>query len=199
LCQNEGGQEYEKGRYGQSYGYLFSLSVYWDLQGEHSAFEAGGGYDADEKPLLLLALEEYFTSPSDDVLRRLFDTCNSIPIDGMPTLSRNEKILLRSSERKDLLVEKYQDELSRLYAATGGDEGRRTRQSSSSSAMPSVFEMDKQRKDSLQDPSERSLPRDTHWFETKVEFRGIKVPIRIPMTTFAEDVGEVRAHAYYME
>jgi hypothetical protein len=138
---------------------------------------------------LLLALEEYFTSPSDDVLRRLFDTCNSIPTDGMPSFTRNEKILLRSSERKDLLVEKYIEEINNLYQQDG--EGRRTRQSSNSSMMHSVFEKDRDRKKDVLEDAERSLPRDTHWYETKVEFRGIKVPIRIPMTTFAEDVGEV--------
>jgi hypothetical protein len=111
----------------------------------------------------------------------------------MPSFTRNEKILLRSSEQKRLLVEKYQDELSKLYAEgedDGEGDGRRTRQSSASSVMPSVFEKDR-RKDGEEVGVEKSLPRDTHWFETKVEFRGIKVPIRIPMTTFAEDVGEV--------
>jgi hypothetical protein len=105
----------------------------------------------------------------------------------MPHFTRNEKILLRSSEQKNLLVEKYEEELSRLYQEDG--EGRRTRQSSAGSVMHSVFEKDR-RKDAGEEV-EKSLPRDTHWFETKVEFRGIKVPIRIPMTTFAEDVGEV--------
>jgi hypothetical protein len=106
----------------------------------------------------------------------------------MPSLSRNEKILLRSSERKDLLMEKYEDELARL--SDGQTDGRRTRQSSASSVMQSVFEKDKDRKGDGRE-AERGLPRDTHWYETSVGFRGIKVPIRIPMTTFDEDVGEV--------
>ena len=110
----------------------------------------------------------------------------------MPTFTRNEKILLRSSERKDLLVEKYEDELSRLYSTDEGGEGRRTRQSSASSVVHSVFEKDRERKERDPMALEKSLPRDTHWYETKVEFIGVKVPIRIPMTTFAEDVGEVR-------
>ena len=56
--------------------------------------------------------------------------------------------------------------------------------------MHSVFEKDRDRRKDVEEV-EKSLPRDTHWYETKVEFRGIKVPIRIPMTTFPEDVGEV--------
>jgi hypothetical protein len=106
----------------------------------------------------------------------------------MPSFTRNEKILLRSSEQKNLLVEKYEDELNKLYQED--EEGRRTRQSSAGSVMHSVFEKDRDRRKDVEEV-EKSLPRDTHWYETRVEFRGIKVPIRIPMTTFAEDVGEV--------
>jgi len=106
----------------------------------------------------------------------------------MPSFTRNEKILLRSSEQKNLLVEKYEDELNKLYQEDG--DGRRTRQSSGGSVMHSVFEKDRDRRKDVEEV-EKSLPRDTHWYETKVEFRGIKVPIRIPMTTFPEDVGEV--------
>lgn len=141
--------------------------------------------------MLLLALEEYFTSPSDDVLRRLFDTCNEIPMDGMPRLTRSETILLRSSERKDLLLEKYEQAL-----ASRAPDGRRRNESNDSSIIHSVFDRDRklgphrpgQQEADLRGPP---LPKDTHWFDTRVEFRNIKVPIRIPMTTFDEDVGEV--------
>lgn len=89
-----------------------------------------------------------------------------------------------------MLVEKYEDELNKLYQEEGDGSGRRTRQSSAGSVMHSVFEKDRDRRKDVEDV-EKSLPRDTHWFETGVEFQGIKVPMRIPMTTFAEDVGEV--------
>ncbi|WWC88583.1 uncharacterized protein L201_003495 [Kwoniella dendrophila CBS 6074] len=59
------------------------------------------------KPLLLLALEEYFLSPSPEILARLYDSANAISTAGMPRLTRYERILLRSSERKDLLEEKF--------------------------------------------------------------------------------------------
>ncbi|WVQ96709.1 hypothetical protein IAU59_003816 [Kwoniella sp. CBS 9459] len=59
------------------------------------------------KPLLLLALEEYFISPSPEILARLFDSANAISTAGMPRLNRYERILLRSSERKDLFEEKF--------------------------------------------------------------------------------------------
>ncbi|WWC62606.1 uncharacterized protein I303_105203 [Kwoniella dejecticola CBS 10117] len=59
------------------------------------------------KPLLLLALEEYFLSPSPEILARLFDSANAISTVGMPRFTRYERILLRSSERKDLFEEKF--------------------------------------------------------------------------------------------
>ncbi|KAE8540973.1 hypothetical protein D1P53_002326 [Cryptococcus gattii VGV] len=59
------------------------------------------------KPLLLLALEEYFNNPSPEIMTRLYDSANGISTAGMPRLSRNERILLRSSEQKDLFEEKF--------------------------------------------------------------------------------------------
>ncbi|ORX40101.1 docking domain of Afi1 for Arf3 in vesicle trafficking-domain-containing protein [Kockovaella imperatae] len=59
------------------------------------------------KPLLLLALEEYFISPSPEILARLYDAANAIPRSHMPRLSRNERILLRNTERRDLFEDKF--------------------------------------------------------------------------------------------
>lgn len=41
--------------------------------------------------------------------------------------------------------------------------------------------------------SRKGIPRDTHFFETEARFKKITVPIRIPMTVFDEDVGDVSA------
>lgn len=40
-------------------------------------------------------------------MTRLYDSANGISTSGMPRLSRNERILLRSSEQKDLFEEKF--------------------------------------------------------------------------------------------
>lgn len=55
----------------------------------------------------MLALEEYFQTPSPSVLARLFDSLNSIDTSAMPRLTRFEKRVLRSSERRDLFEEKF--------------------------------------------------------------------------------------------
>ncbi|KAJ7646576.1 docking domain of Afi1 for Arf3 in vesicle trafficking-domain-containing protein [Roridomyces roridus] len=59
------------------------------------------------KPVLLMALDDYFSNPSQDCLARLFDAINSMDLSGAPILTRNEKMVMRSSERKDIFAEKF--------------------------------------------------------------------------------------------
>ncbi|VDC00132.1 unnamed protein product [Peniophora sp. CBMAI 1063] len=59
------------------------------------------------KPVLLLALDDYYTTPSQDCLARLFDAINTMDISGAPVLTRAEKLVMRSSERKDVFAEKF--------------------------------------------------------------------------------------------
>jgi hypothetical protein len=57
--------------------------------------------------VLLLALDDYFSSPSQDCLARLFDAINSMDLSAAPILTRSEKIIMRNSERKDVFIEKF--------------------------------------------------------------------------------------------
>ncbi|KAL7423106.1 hypothetical protein Q5752_002405 [Cryptotrichosporon argae] len=154
------------------------------------------------KPLLLLALEEYFASPSADVLARLFDSANAISTTGMPGLSRGERILLRQTERKDLFEDRFgvfepasaaRDTFETEPAPAVRPSASRKNSAGSSLAdgqagtplrdapgMP----------DTSGDMRRRGVPRDTHFFETEAKFKKITVPIRIPMTVFDEDVGD---------
>ncbi|KAG6813287.1 hypothetical protein H0H92_012442 [Tricholoma furcatifolium] len=59
------------------------------------------------KPFLLMALDDYFSDPSQDCLARLFDAVNAMDLSGAPLLTRQEKIVMRSSERKDIFAEKH--------------------------------------------------------------------------------------------
>ncbi|KAH9941624.1 mesa protein [Epithele typhae] len=61
------------------------------------------------KPVLLLALDDYFMNPSQDCLARLFDAVNAMDFANMPVLSRWEKIILRNTERQDVLLGRYDD------------------------------------------------------------------------------------------
>jgi hypothetical protein len=57
--------------------------------------------------VLLLALDDYFSAPSQDCLARLFDAINSMDLSGAPILTRSEKLIMRNSERKDVFIEKF--------------------------------------------------------------------------------------------
>lgn len=148
------------------------------------------------KPLLLLALEEYFNNPSADILAKLYDSANAISTAGMPNLLREEKILLRHSDRKDLFQSRFgQPESADDASETGHSiEGRPA--STSSSSRPVILR--KESSSSTQTyggyadskPTRKGVPRDTHFYETEAKFRKITVPIRIPMTVFDEDVGD---------
>ncbi|EIN08406.1 mesa protein [Punctularia strigosozonata HHB-11173 SS5] len=60
------------------------------------------------KPILLMALDDYYTSPSQECLARLFDAVNAMDLSGAPTLTRSEKIVMRTSDWKDIFAEKFQ-------------------------------------------------------------------------------------------
>ncbi|GAA5910867.1 AFI1/MesA family protein [Sporobolomyces salmoneus] len=59
------------------------------------------------KPILLLALEDYFSTPSVSVLARLYNAINSIDTTSLPFLSLDERSILRTSDRKDMFEEKF--------------------------------------------------------------------------------------------
>lgn len=54
-----------------------------------------------------MALDDYFSDPSQDCLARLFDAVNSMDLSPAPLLTRQEKMVMRASERKDIFIEKF--------------------------------------------------------------------------------------------
>jgi hypothetical protein len=63
-----------------------------------------------------MALDDYFSDPSQDCLARLFDAINSLDLTAAPILTRQEKIVMRCSERKDIFAEKF------VYQKGSGDQ-----------------------------------------------------------------------------
>ncbi|GAA5968749.1 hypothetical protein JCM11641_000720 [Rhodosporidiobolus odoratus] len=60
------------------------------------------------KPILLLALEDYFNDPSLSVLSNLYQSLNSsLDLSTLPHFSLDERTVLRTSDRKDLFEEKF--------------------------------------------------------------------------------------------
>jgi hypothetical protein len=201
----------------------------------------------------LLALDEYFKEPSVECLGRLYRAINAMDTQHMPWLTLDERMVLRTSERKDVFEEKFVDanaavldspvssrlpgsklpSTSNLAEIDDNQEildksdarsllsidGLSIDSSSfsrSTDNLPSVTP--RSRADtlssneesrpgrynaaiasSLPSNAERATtplpgagrPKDTHFFDTRITYAGIPLPIRIPLATFPEEIGDV--------
>ncbi|KAG2136725.1 docking domain of Afi1 for Arf3 in vesicle trafficking-domain-containing protein [Suillus clintonianus] len=225
------------------------------------------------KPVLLLALDDYFANPSQECLARLFDAINSMNISAAPALTRCEKLIMRASERKDIFADKFSSHIPPLplkaaHKTTGSNGshssedgvliGSRTRSTTAvsdpnpthpSSPSDSSFSLggsavwvnddsaiidgqvgvaigagpgsvvgasvsggsvltsrgrrstDTSSNSShaysggaiptSSDPHLRSgMSKDTHFFQTNIAYKGHTLPIKLPLATFPEEVGE---------
>jgi hypothetical protein len=187
-----------------------------------------------KKPFLLLALDDYFSDPSQDCLARLFDAVNSMDLSLVPWLTRHEKLVMRFSERKDIFAEKFPPIVPRdaqLCNACGSSHGTTStcdRPPSTSRGSISSFEdgflgdeTDSESRRKSQDASSASshlygkdtgqqvhatlpgycdnhahfrtaITKDTHFYHTIVAYRDHHLPIKLPLSTFPEEVGDVR-------
>ncbi|KAF8312109.1 spindle pole body interacting protein [Clavulina sp. PMI_390] len=59
------------------------------------------------KNALLKTLDEFFANPSVEVLAGLYDAINAMDLSQMPVLTRNEKLILRTSDRRDFFYERF--------------------------------------------------------------------------------------------
>lgn len=143
------------------------------------------------KPLLLLAIEEYFKSPVPETLSMLYDAVNNMDLSLMPKLSLLERHLLQSSDNKDLFVEKFEQMIQQRIEEDRGEKGV-TGQPFDASQEPTrpAGIARAGTKAHLEGHSVYSVPRDTHEFETKVMYKGIPIPIKIPVAVMPETVGD---------
>lgn len=120
------------------------------------------------KPLLLLALEEYFRAPVPETLASLYDAVNEMDLSLLPRLSWQERFILQASDVKDLFIEKFEYMVQQRISADR----------SSQHTHPSQ-------------PRQRyPMPRDTHEFDSVVRYNNIPVPVKIPTALSAETVGD---------
>lgn len=125
------------------------------------------------KPLLLLALEEYFRAPVLETLASLYNSLNAMDLSLLPKLSNLETFVLQASDAKDMFIEKFAQMIEQRKAE---DADRDSLPSTSSTSEP-------KRKN-------YAPPRDTHEFESKVNYNGIPVPIKVPTALSPETVGD---------
>ena len=158
------------------------------------------------KPLLLLALDEYFKEPSIQCLQKLYDSINSIDLSRIPRLNFFERQIVSASDKPNMFSEKFIDD---EYVDLGQQQERnRGSITSASSNLPNTQLAS--RKDSvatveshdgkpfyyidLKSQSQRlitgNVTRDTHFYESKVNFNGMKIPIKVPIDVYLESVGD---------
>ena len=133
----------------------------------------------------MLALEEYFKSPVPETLAMLYDAVNSMDLSLMPKLSLLERHLLLASENKDLFVEKFARMIEMRIAEDKNEQV--TPLDASRSPPPKSRGISRAgTKAHLEAASGYSIPRDTHEFESKVLYKGIPIPIKVPVAVTPE-------------
>jgi hypothetical protein len=115
---------------------------------------------------LVLALEKYFESEDLDIIAELYESINSMDIAAMPRLLMLERSILRTSEDNNMFEEKFieMEERAKYHGRQGYFMGT------------------------------LSSNKDRHYYETRVDFDRVRVPIRVPLAVFPEEIGDVRTH-----
>ncbi|CCA78058.1 hypothetical protein PIIN_01734 [Serendipita indica DSM 11827] len=217
------------------------------------------------KPIMLIALDEYYKNPTEACVKEFYDTLNALDLSMVPQLTRHERLVMRLSDRTDIFSEKFSrrrsreipgdlhvfdagpelstalngskevvnQALSRSQSAASLKNHRRTTSTASgeqpseashdssngviwtgddssraSNALSGLqsngsFDALKSREDLLPVPSDSSHPaksriqqRDTHFYETTIKYANIPLPIKIPVSTFPEEVGDFSLTAF---
>ena len=201
-----------------------------------------------------MALDDYFANPSQECLTRLFDAINAMDISHAPSLTRDEKLIMRITERKDLFMEKFtpiqniplsnasttsvnkrpsqgnahvsqKDTVMMLSGASESSssvegpkprsqhtsrsradslkshqsesEGQRGRRSIDSASTSSHIRAGRDGRDDTSIPAvpvldaSSRMPKDTHFYQTSIVYSGHTLPIKMPLSTFPEEVGDV--------
>ncbi|KAB8349833.1 hypothetical protein FH972_023846 [Carpinus fangiana] len=112
------------------------------------------------KPLLVLAIEEYFRAPTLDTLANLYTSVNSMDLSLVPRLSLLEGIILSASSTKTMFMERFE----KMIEQQKDDDPRH-------------------------EQPRQTLPRDTHEFETRIPYNGHTLPVKIPVAKWPETVG----------
>ncbi|OTB20612.1 hypothetical protein K445DRAFT_51538 [Daldinia sp. EC12] len=141
------------------------------------------------KPLLLLALEEYYKSPVPETLALLYEAVNSMDLSLMPKLNLLERHLLQASNNQDLFVEKFERMIQRRIAQDKAEGVGEPFDASRSPPKPQGISR-AGTKAHLEGQSAYSVPRDTHEFESKVMYKGIPIPVKVPTAIMPETVGD---------
>lgn len=120
----------------------------------------------------------------------LYDAVNDMDLSLMPKLSLLERHLLQASANKDLFVEKFEQMIQMRIAEDRGEHisDQPFDASRSPPKPPGISRAGT--KAHVEGHSAYSVPRDTHEFESKVMYKGIPIPIKVPVAVMPETVGD---------
>ncbi|KAF2770036.1 spindle pole body interacting protein [Teratosphaeria nubilosa] len=130
------------------------------------------------KPLLLLALQQYFENPVLETLASLYDAVNGMDLSFMPRLHSFERFILQSTDAKDLFIEKFEAIIAQQMS-------RQDSEPDTALPAPSPSGQSQQL-----GRSRYGLPKDTHEFESVVRYANVPVPVKIPVALSPETVGD---------
>ena len=127
------------------------------------------------KPVLMLAIEEYLKSPTLDTLAMIYQSLNSMDLSMMPRFSLLEKLILQASNSKDMFIEKFDRMLQQQR-----EQGQRSRTN-----VNALSAGEEAHSASLQ----AARPKDTHEFQSWIQFNNHSIPVKIPTAKTSEMVG----------
>lgn len=140
-------------------------------------------------------MEKYFENPCMEILESLYEAVNSMDLSRMPKFTWHERQILRASDNKTMFEEMFIDESSNQQQPIEEDIN-----------IMEDTEFSKLRRGTYIDLASGNvrekipaLTKDRHFFETKIEYEGIKLPIKIPLTVNNEEVGDVSYHTYKID
>lgn len=121
----------------------------------------------------------------------LYDAVNDMDLSLMPRLSILERHLLLASDNKDLFVQKFERMIQMRMAEDKGepitdkmDSDHRSAKSTAISRAGTKAHVEGGNQGVY------SVPRDTHEFESRVMYKGIPIPIKVPTAVMPETVGD---------
>lgn len=155
-------------------------------------------------------MENYFSAPSIAILESLYKAVNSMDLSQMPHFTFHERQILRAAESKNMFEEKFEAmETQQSNGTTDSaslaklaDMGISAAYNGSSMQLATSngnsMANDRMRRGTYIDLTSGqrrevlpTISKDRHFFETKVVYDGIKLPIRVPLTLNTEEVGDV--------
>ncbi|KAF3145136.1 hypothetical protein TWF703_007720 [Orbilia oligospora] len=139
------------------------------------------------KPILLLALEEYFKKPTQETLAEIFVAVNTMDMSYVPHLSVFERQILATSENKEMFLEKFEE----MMPAAPDAAGEQAVMTPEGGTRTTYFEIGPGSQRNKLINGKLGKIRDSHEYETSVTYKGVKIPIKVPVAVMPETVGDV--------